>query len=97
MEERSKYVKKNGGFGFRIKYLVTSGLTHMDSAGRSRGVSLRWFRLWHREERRNIHLLRVGHGRRPMRWSRLPFAASWAYWNDPEFETDGAASFFGWW
>jgi hypothetical protein len=38
MEERSKYVKKNRGFGFRIKYLVTSGLTHMDSAARSRGV-----------------------------------------------------------
>jgi hypothetical protein len=33
MEERSKYVKKNRGFDFRIKYLVTSGLTHMNSVG----------------------------------------------------------------
>ena len=33
MEERSKYVKKNRGFYFRIKYLVTSELTHMNSVG----------------------------------------------------------------
>ena len=26
-------MKKNGGFDFRIKYLVTSGLTHMNSVG----------------------------------------------------------------
>jgi len=36
-----KICQKNGGFGLRIKYLVTSGLTHMDSAARSRGVSRR--------------------------------------------------------
>ena len=52
MEERSKYVKKNGGFKFRIKYLVISGLTHMNSVGRSRDVSVQWFKLWHGDERR---------------------------------------------
>jgi hypothetical protein len=56
MEERSKYVKKNRGFDFRIKCLITSVLTHMNSVGRSRDVSVQWFKLWHGEERRNIRL-----------------------------------------
>ena len=78
MELRSKNIKKMRAFASPNKYLMVNRLITCTLAARTHGVSVRRVRLSSRGERKNILVWRVDHGRRPMRWSRLPFAVKLA-------------------